>query len=91
MLEVTNVDLHYGAAIALRQVSITAVPGAVTCLLGRNGVGKTSLLRAIVGAHPITLGRDHAGKAPTSPACRSTSARGAASPGCRRAATSFRC
>jgi urea transport system ATP-binding protein len=57
MLDVAQVDLHYGAAIALRQVSITAVPGAVTCLLGRNGVGKTSLLRAIVGAHPITSGR----------------------------------
>ena len=56
MLEVTNVDLRYGAAIALRQVSITAVPGAVTCLLGRNGVGKTSLLRAITGAHPVSSG-----------------------------------
>jgi len=56
MLKVANVDLHYGAAIALRKVSITAVPGAVTCLLGRNGVGKTSLLRAIVGAHPISAG-----------------------------------
>jgi urea transport system ATP-binding protein len=56
MLEVDQVDLHYGAAIALRQVSITAEVGAVTCLLGRNGVGKTSLLRAIVGAHPITRG-----------------------------------
>jgi urea transport system ATP-binding protein len=56
MLEVDHVNLHYGAAIALRQVSITANLGAVTCLLGRNGVGKTSLLRAIVGAHPITSG-----------------------------------
>jgi urea transport system ATP-binding protein len=56
MLEVDHVDLHYGAAIALRQVSISADVGAVTCLLGRNGVGKTSLLRAIVGAHPITRG-----------------------------------
>src|ERR1017187_6865197 len=56
MLIVENVDLHYGAAIALRQVSLTAEVGAVTCLLGRNGVGKTSLLRAIVGAHPITSG-----------------------------------
>ena len=56
MLEVTNVDLHYGAAIALRQVSVRAETGAVTCVLGRNGVGKTSLLRAIVGAHPITSG-----------------------------------
>jgi urea transport system ATP-binding protein len=56
MLEVDHVDLHYGAAIALRQVSISADVGTVTCLLGRNGVGKTSLLRAIVGAHPITRG-----------------------------------
>ena len=56
MLSVENVDLHYGAAIALRQVSLTAEVGAVTCVMGRNGVGKTSLLRAIVGAHPITSG-----------------------------------
>ena len=56
MLTIENVDLHYGAAIALRKVSLTAEIGAVTCLLGRNGVGKTSLLRAVVGAHPITSG-----------------------------------
>ncbi|MBN8871389.1 MAG: urea ABC transporter ATP-binding subunit UrtE [Rhodospirillales bacterium] len=56
MLEVERVDLHYGAAIALRQVSLTAEIGAVTCLLGRNGVGKTSLLRAVTGAHPISRG-----------------------------------
>jgi urea transport system ATP-binding protein len=56
MLEVEKVDLHYGAAIALRQVSLRVEVGAVTCLLGRNGVGKTSMLRAIVGAHPISAG-----------------------------------
>jgi urea transport system ATP-binding protein len=56
MLEVEKVDLHYGAAIALRQVSLCVEVGAVTCLLGRNGVGKTSMLRAIVGAHPISAG-----------------------------------
>ena len=56
MLKVQNIDLHYGAAIALRQVSIQAEPGSVTCILGRNGVGKTSLLRAIAGAHPISAG-----------------------------------
>jgi urea transport system ATP-binding protein len=56
MLEVEKVDLHYGAAIALRQVSIKVDVGAVTCVMGRNGVGKTSMLRAITGAHPISAG-----------------------------------
>lgn len=55
-LEVSSVTLHYGAAVALRGVSIAATAGAVTCVMGRNGVGKTSLLRAIIGAHPITDG-----------------------------------
>jgi urea transport system ATP-binding protein len=55
-LDVASVTLHYGAAIALRGVSLDARPGAVTCLLGRNGVGKTSLLRAIMGAHPVSAG-----------------------------------
>jgi urea transport system ATP-binding protein len=55
-LEVRDVSLHYGAAIALRQVSVSVDVGRVTCLLGRNGVGKTSLLRAITGAHPVTSG-----------------------------------
>lgn len=58
-LSVEGVDLHYGAAIALRNVSIGVQTGAVTCLLGRNGVGKTSLLRAITGAHPVSNGRIH--------------------------------
>ena len=57
MLSVESVDLHYGAAIALRGVSLQAEQGAVTCLLGRNGVGKTSLLRAITGVHPVSRGR----------------------------------
>ena len=57
MLDVESVDLHYGAAQALRGVSLTAETGLVTCLMGRNGVGKTSLLKAIVGQHPISGGR----------------------------------
>src|SRR5262249_25787012 len=56
MLDVNAIDLHYGAAQALRGVSLKAEPGKVTCVLGRNGVGKTSLLRALVGQHPITRG-----------------------------------
>src|SRR3954469_15685141 len=56
MLDVNGIDLHYGAARALRGVSLQAQPGKVTCVLGRNGVGKTSLLRALVGHHPIRRG-----------------------------------
>jgi urea transport system ATP-binding protein len=57
VLTVEVVDLYYGASQALRRVSLTAKPGEVTCILGRNGVGKTSLLRAIFGLHPIRAGR----------------------------------
>ncbi len=57
MLTVESIDLFYGAAQALRGVSLAAVPGRVTCVLGRNGVGKSSLLRAIVGQQPIRGGR----------------------------------
>jgi urea transport system ATP-binding protein len=56
MLAAKGIELRYGAARALRGISLTAEPGAVTCILGRNGVGKTSLLRAIVGQHPISAG-----------------------------------
>jgi urea transport system ATP-binding protein len=56
MLKVENVNLYYGAAQALRSVSLSAAVGRVTCVLGRNGVGKTSLMRAIVGHQPIRDG-----------------------------------
>lgn len=56
MLEAKGIDLYYGAAQALRGVSVMAEPGKVTCVMGRNGVGKTSLLRALVGQRAITRG-----------------------------------
>ena len=59
MLEVNAIDLHYGAARALRGVSLRAEAGKVTCVLGRNGVGKTSLLRALVGQHAVSKGSVH--------------------------------
>lgn len=55
-LSVSEIDLHYGAAQALRSISITAEPAKITAVLGRNGVGKSSLLRAIAGIHNISSG-----------------------------------
>jgi urea transport system ATP-binding protein len=57
VLTVESIDLYYGAAQALRRVSVAAEPGKITCVLGRNGVGKSSLLRAIVGHRPVRAGR----------------------------------
>jgi urea transport system ATP-binding protein len=57
MLAVEGIDLYYGAAQALRHVSVTAERGKITCVLGRNGVGKSSLLRAIVGHQSIRGGK----------------------------------
>src|SRR6202453_1510453 len=56
MLNVESIDLFYGAAQALRSVSLKAEIGRITCVLGRNGVGKSSLLRAICGHQPIAAG-----------------------------------
>ncbi len=56
MLKVQGVDLHYGAAQVLRGVELEVHKGEVTSLMGRNGVGKTTLLRAIAGHHPVSAG-----------------------------------
>jgi urea transport system ATP-binding protein len=57
MLSVDRINLFYGASHALRNVSLMAGKGKVTCVLGRNGVGKSSLLRALVGLQPVREGR----------------------------------
>lgn len=57
MLTVANANLHYGAAQALRGISLHAEMGKITCVLGRNGVGKSSLLRAVTGQHPLSSGK----------------------------------
>ena len=56
-LVVDDINLYYGASICLRGVSIGAVPGSITCVLGRNGVGKSSLMRSIVGLERVRSGR----------------------------------
>jgi urea transport system ATP-binding protein len=56
MIEARDVDVYYGASQALRRVSLKAETGQVTCVLGRNGVGKTTLIRALVGQQPVRAG-----------------------------------
>jgi len=56
MLKVENLDLHYGHSQILYDVSLTALQGQVTCVMGTNGVGKTSLIRTISGSHPRSKG-----------------------------------
>ena len=58
-LRVSDLWLHYGAAEALRGVSLDAVPGTITAVIGRNGVGKTSLVRAVAGHHAVSGGSVH--------------------------------
>ncbi|MCX7961508.1 MAG: urea ABC transporter ATP-binding subunit UrtE [Burkholderiales bacterium] len=56
MLAVANLDQYYGGSHILRDVSFEVPAGKVTALLGRNGVGKTTLLRAVMGLVPIRRG-----------------------------------
>ena len=49
MLEASDINLYYGASHILRGAHVSATRGKITCLLGRNGVGKTTLLKAIMG------------------------------------------
>lgn len=56
MLKVQNLHQYYGGSHILRDVSVQAEPGKVTVLLGRNGVGKTTLLKSLMGLVPIKSG-----------------------------------
>ena len=56
MLNIQNVNQYYGGSHILRDVSLQATSGKVTVVLGRNGVGKTTLLKSIMGLVPIKTG-----------------------------------
>ena len=56
MLIVKSLNLNYGASQALRVVNLSAKEGEVTCIVGKNGVGKTTLLNAIMGLERISAG-----------------------------------
>ncbi len=56
MLEIRHLDQYYGGSHILRDVDLTVPPGELTVLLGRNGVGKTTLLKCLMGVVPIRHG-----------------------------------
>lgn len=56
MLEIRDLTLHYGGSQILYGINLDAQLGQVTCVMGTNGVGKTSLLKAISGTHPRSGG-----------------------------------
>ncbi len=57
LLDVVDLDVGYGTTTICRSVSLNIEQGELVCLLGRNGVGKTTLLRGIIGMLPTTRGR----------------------------------
>ena len=59
MLQLNNLNVYYGESHILRNVSFTVEAGAVVCLMGRNGVGKTTTLKGIMGLLPIRSGQVH--------------------------------
>ena len=56
MLDVADLSLKYGQSQILYDISLKAEVGAITAVMGNNGVGKTSLLKAIAGRHPFSDG-----------------------------------
>jgi branched-chain amino acid transport system ATP-binding protein len=56
MLEVDNIEAGYGAVKVLFGVSLDVKPGEILCLLGRNGAGKTTILKSIMGLLPVSAG-----------------------------------
>jgi len=69
MLKTTGLTLHYGGSQILHGIDMEAAAGQVTCVMGTNGVGKTSLLKAISGTHPrsggqVTLDGQDVGRVP---------------------------
>ena len=56
MLKISNINLRYGSSQILYNISLSAATGEITCLMGSNGVGKTSLLKVLSGNHPSSSG-----------------------------------
>ena len=83
MLQIEGMNTHYGASHVLQGVDLDMPQGRISAVLGRNGVGKTTMVKTIMGLVPLSGGRVQSA-APTSPAGRRTAWRARAWPTCPR-------
>ena len=88
MLELAQIDAYYGASHVLREIDLSVQSGEIVSILGRNGVGKTTLLKSILGLEVRTRGTI-ALDGKTSPAARLICAPAPASVTCPRDGSSF--
>ena len=90
MLELAGVETSYGLSQVLFGVSLSVAPGEMVTLMGRNGMGKTTTVRSIMGLTPARAGAIRFAGARDPRLCRRTGSRSAASAWCRRAGRSSR-
>lgn len=56
MLQLSNLEVAYDESTVIRDVSLSVQPGKVVCLLGRNGVGKSTIMKTIIGLLQVKRG-----------------------------------
>ena len=85
LLAVSEIHTYYGDSYVLQGVSLTLHKGQIAAILGRNGMGKTTLIRSVAGLTPPRTRRDRLSRAARCAASRPTRSRRTASRSCRRA------
>ena len=89
LLELTGVETCYGRSQVLFGMSLAVAPGEMVTLMGRNGMGKTTTVRSIMGLTPAIAGSIRFAGEEIRDVCRPTASRSWASAWCRRAGRSF--
>ena len=64
ILELAGISVHYGAVVALNDVSLGVRRGEVVAVMGPNGAGKSTVLKAIMGLAPVVAGEVHLAQSP---------------------------
>ena len=86
MLVIKDIHTWYGDSYVLQGVDMEVKDGTVVALLGRNGMGKTTTIRSIIGPHAAAQGQHHVQRQGAGRACRPSGSRARASAWCRRGA-----